>query len=80
MLPLVEGAFGGTGLGIGTGTRAMPGETGDVIKAGFERVVGFSGLTPEFHTERDDGSATDLALLGSILAATLRLARLALRI
>ena len=40
-------------------TAAAPGETGDVIRAGHQRVIGLAGSFPGFHTPGDDGRAID---------------------
>ncbi|MDH4384688.1 MAG: hypothetical protein QE280_04515 [Caulobacter sp.] len=51
-------------------TAAAPGETGDVIRAGHQRVIGLAGSFPGFHTPGDDGRAIDFERL-SRLASTL---------
>jgi hypothetical protein len=43
-----------------------PGEAGDVISAGYTRIVGLAGSFPGFHTIGDDGAAVDQAELAAI--------------
>jgi hypothetical protein len=43
-----------------------PGEAGDVISAGYTRIVGLAGSFPGFHTVGDDGAAVDQAELAAI--------------
>ena len=43
-----------------------PGEGGDVIAAGYTRIVGMAGGFPGFHTPNDDGSAIDFTKLAAI--------------
>jgi hypothetical protein len=45
---------------------AAPGEGGDVIAAGYGRIIGMAGGFPGFHTPNDDGSAVDYAKLAVI--------------
>jgi hypothetical protein len=43
-----------------------PGEGGDVIAAGYTRIIGMAGGFPGFHTRGDDGSAVDFTKLAAI--------------
>jgi hypothetical protein len=47
-----------------------PGETGDVIRAGHQTVIGLAGSFPGFHTPGDDGRAIDYEAL-EVLALAL---------
>jgi hypothetical protein len=61
--------FGALGL-VTEATATTPGETGAIIAAGFDRVAGFAGYNPEFHTARDEGQSIDHALLERTFRAT----------
>jgi hypothetical protein len=65
-----EEAFGALGI-VTEASGSTPGETGTIIAAGFDRVAGFAGYNPEFHTALDMGQSVDYALLERIHRASL---------
>lgn len=67
-----RGAFSALALPIAQADAQTPGETGTIIAAGYERVLGFAGSNAQFHTETDDGRSIDYARLEGIFEATLQ--------
>jgi hypothetical protein len=66
----VRAALGGLVPTYVDGSDRTPGESGQVIGAGFTRFAGMVGTFPGFHTPADLGDAIDYDLLERIAAAS----------
>jgi hypothetical protein len=64
--PEVGSLFPASDWTPGSPKPTAPGEAGDIIAAGYTRIVGLAGGFPGFHTRIDDGSAVDYAKLTSV--------------
>ncbi len=72
---LVRNALGALVRTYVDGSSTTPGESGQIISAGYRRFAGMVGTFPGFHTPADRGAAIDFELLESIAGASLTVLR-----
>ena len=64
--PLITGLFPPQAWSRLSPSPKSPGEAGDVVGAGYHRILGVLGGFPGFHTPGDDGRAVDFKTLAKI--------------